>query len=578
MDNWNKFQGPRQIIEPPPDLPVHSLSPIFQPKEVAGNRFVNKVKGWFSGRRNDEWDVFPDYLVHGKLQDGESGFEDDISAQKLLGIDESEEGDPHNNFLRLNAQESAKTFLTGNNIYGNHIPQFPPKERLENHQLTKKRPLLDVAAPNKPPSSLEIKRRPVSSVVLEQQKLSALATSSIPHKNITLHKISKRLCSVGNKKLECSKLIKKFLKDLTIWGEKTASENIDALGLVEELNQLFLQDMLLEQKISDKLKILTKELEFISRRENEVSEEKRHLLIALKKYENCKERKGDNDEETSLFKERVMAHEKSFETYRFNYQYAVSVSARQSFKEVAIEYHERASDLKENSANFLLNALKTLEFTNKNEVFLKDLDKLRMLRAERNWTKLKPEQKNNPQTWVDLVSGKHDHEDTLMRRVYEGLPIAYTPVPEASPAKTPKLDFRTGLEESFSDIKSDRFNPITSNEFFLDRSPTRSDDDQDESNYETVRPERIEQNIGEETIPRSLNPNVLKEDRNRSLNKPSKDNELKKKVDSKEKNPKGPTDKEKAKNGFLLNFSEMARQFNDAEKQLQENKWSEPSG
>lgn len=580
MENWNHIQGQRQIIEPPPELPIYKVPSKSPHKEVAGKRFVNKVKGWFSGgRRNDDWYSFPEYLAHGRLQKGESAHEDSYSRHELHEIGESGEDDPHGNSQRLVVQESAKTFLTGNNIYANHIPQFPAKGRLENHYLARKKSLPDMNIVSNPSSSLEFKKRPMSLVVNEPQKMSVLATSSLQSRNVTLHKISRRLNSIGNKKLECAKLTKKLLKDLTIWGEKTTSDNIDVTELVEELYELFQKDMLLEQKISERLKVLTNELEFIGKRENEMAEEKRHLLAALKKYDYCKERRGENDEESNLFKERVMAHEKSYETYQLNYQYAVSVSARQLFKEVAIEYYERTSDLKENSGAFLLNALKTLENTHNNEVFLKDLDKLRMLRAERNWTRLKPEQRNNPQNWVDLVSGKHDNDDTLMKKVYEGLPIAYTPMPEVSPAKTPHLDLRTGLEESFSGIKSDRFNPITSNEFFLDRSPSKNEDDQDESNYETVRPDRIEEKVEEDTIPRSLNPNVLKDDRNKipSLRTHLKDNTLQKKIEVKDKSPKGLTEIEKSKHGFLVNFGEMSRQFKDAEQYLQENKWTEPS-
>lgn len=578
MESWGNFYGQKQIIEPPPELPVHRLHPVQSPKEVAGKRLVKKFKGWFSGRRNDEWYSIPDYLVQGRYQDGESEAEDNYWRRKFLEVSESDAENPDGEFQRLAIQESAKTFLTGNNNFDNHLPEFPAKRK--NHNLVRKQSYPDLSAAPDSSSMPEASKKQLALAISERQKLGGFSTSAMQPGNITLHKLSKRLNSIGSKKLECSKLIRKFLKDLNSWGEKTISDNIDVVDLVRELDELFQQDLLLEQRIYEKLEVLTSGLDFIGRRESEMSDEKKHLLVALKKYDNCKERRGDNDEETNLLKERVMAHEKSYETYQANYQYAISVGARQLFKEVAIEFHERASDLKESSTVFLLSALKALETTHNNELFFKDLDKLRKVRAERNWTKLKPEQKSNPQAWTDLVSGKYDNEDTLMKKVYEGLPYAYTPMPEASPGKTPKLDFRTGLEESLSGIRSDKFNPITSNEFFLDKSPSDEDDDQDESNYETVRPEKVEELVNEETIPRSLNPNVLNQDRNSilSLRRPTKDTAPQGKAENTDKNSKGLTEAEKAKYGFLLNFGEMSRQFKDAERHLQENKWTEPSG
>ena len=61
MENWNHIQGQRQIIEPPPELPIYKVPSKSPHKEVAGKRFVNKVKGWFSGgRRNEECYSFPE--------------------------------------------------------------------------------------------------------------------------------------------------------------------------------------------------------------------------------------------------------------------------------------------------------------------------------------------------------------------------------------------------------------------------------------------------------------------------------------------------------------------------------------
>lgn len=583
MDHCKNKPVPGQIIEPPPDLPLYGLGAYPRPKEVHSKKFVNKLKGWFSGHRNDELNIVPDYFIHGK----QIGFKGNGDQRELTSVEGNEiEAFPSTarsqDVNRFPIQDSAKTFLTGNNVNANHIPQFPSKENNEEAQLIRKDSMPEPDAHVRALTTLDGKRIPMSLMINEPPKLSSLTGFVVKSRNITVRKLIKRLNSVANKKQECSRLTQKFLKDLAVWGQRTSMENIESQALVDELQELFEQDAVLEQKISDKLKILTKELEFVGRRENELSEERSSLLAALKKYENTKDYKGEFDEETTLCKERVMAHQKSFETYHSNYQYAVSVGARQLFKEVAIEYYERASDLKEHSGNYLQTALKTLETKHNNEVFLKDLDKLRMLRAERNWTKLKPEQKNDPRSWVNLVSGKHDYDDTLMRKVYDGLPVAYTPMPKASPKKTPQLDFRTGLEESFSAIGSDRFNPITSNEFFSGKPPEK-EDDENETFYETVKVDQSEANNVEDTVPRSLNPNVLNRENNTrnlnvktSLRRSSKNHALREPEIA--DNVLKHREIERSNDGFILNFGEISRQFYDAEMHLEENKWDEASG
>lgn len=585
MDRWSYMPGNGQITEAPPDLPLHTLTNFPPPKDLHSKKLVNKLKGWFTGHRNDELGFFPEYNPLGKQQLWDfdnAGRRAGASSVEVSDNEVSTSNIQTKNSTHFPVQDSAKTFLTGNNIDANHIPQFPTKEAKEENQLARKGSLTE---PRPHVNSLTVfngKRRPTSLMIEEPPKLSSLTGTALLSGNINIRKIIKRLSSVGNKKHECSKLTQKFLKDLGLWGQRTSMEIKEAQGLVEELEDLFQQDMLLEQKISEKIKILTRELEYVGRRENQLSDEKKALLAVLRKYENSKEIKGDYDEETNLLKERVMAHQKSYETYHANYQYALSVGARQLFKEVAIEYYERASDLKDHSGDYLQTALKTLETTHQNEVLLKDLEKLRMIRAERNWTKLKPEQRNDPQSWANLVSVKHDYDDTLMKKVYEGLPVAYTPMPKASPRKAPQLDFKTGLEESFSDIKSDRFNPITSNEFFSGKLLPEDDADEGDSFYKTVKANRVEENNDVDTVPRSLNPNVLNRGSIRSLAvgptlKRNSRNSTPAKLDVIDKIPKG-SEVEKSNDGFILNFGEISRQFYDAERHLEENRWTDTSG
>lgn len=46
MENWNHIQGQRQIIEPPPELPIYKVPSKSPHKEVAGD-LSTRLKGGF---------------------------------------------------------------------------------------------------------------------------------------------------------------------------------------------------------------------------------------------------------------------------------------------------------------------------------------------------------------------------------------------------------------------------------------------------------------------------------------------------------------------------------------------------
>lgn len=584
MDSWNDASKFNHVTEPPPELPLHSFTTLNQPtKHIHGKRLVNKLKGWFANNisnqsinnisdygRNDVTDYETDnynFRVERARNIGEG------KRNSIILGDEDPIGSLHVGNRHL-VEDSTKTFMTGNNTDANNIPQFPVNKASAIY------PSISFQVSNGDiGKSNALNNKPISLMLKDPSILPNFSTS-LHSKHVTLHTITRRINSIANKKQETSRIIQKFLRDLMIWGQNSSSANLDSMELVNEIQDLFQQDLLLEQKISEKLKYLTNELGFISMREDELSTEKKNLLAALKKYGYVKDKKGEYHEETNFFKERVIAHEKAFEIYKAHYQYAVSVTARQVFKEVGIEYYERATDLKESSGEFLKKALQTLETTN-GEGFVKDLEKIRMIRAERNWSKLKPEQKVDPQSWVDLVSGKHDCDDTLMKKVYEGLPVAYTPTPRALPLNSPRLNFQTAPEESISGISSDRFNKITSNEFFSEKSPTK----QLETEYSSNKTKLHEANDENESMLRSLNPSLFRMDdsdkRILSLRKPSNNNEFVKKSDSTDKKPLKASRVERIPeedehiNGFILNFGDISQQFDDAERHLQENRWND---
>lgn len=597
MDNWKDFVKVNGLAEPPPDLPLHSFA-TFEPtgKQVHGKRFVNKLKDWFAygsldsangdGNRNEN--INPIAFNHRENGTFTSEFDRQVPKKQIYLMEEEQFG-PQLENNQILVEDSAKTFMTGNNIDTNNIPQFPKNDAGESPETSFQFTEDELNGTK----FHNLINKPISQILKDPSILSNLS-SSIHAKNVTLRSVTKRINSIANKKNETFKLIQKFLRDLLLWGQNSSTENADSIALVNEIQELFQMDLILEQKISEKLKQLTKELEYICMRQDELSMGKKNLLTALKKYDYSKNKKGEDKEETNLLKEKVIAQEKSYDTYKTHYQYAVSITARQIFKEIGIEYYERATDLKEATGNYLKKTLQKLE-TNNGESFVKDLEKLRVVRAERNWSKLNSEEKNNPQSWINLISGKYDGNDTLMRKICEGLPQAYTPIPKNIPLKPPKLSFQSGLEESLSGISTNRFNPITSNEFFSEKSPIKDNEDELDKDLDPDETSKMPAEINDEndTLRRSLNPNLLVKENEKisgnilslrkntnapdiSKNSGSIDRHIGKLGKPTERQNKGNFPiKDGSGNGFILNFGDISQQFSDAEKHLEENRWIE---
>lgn len=606
MSNWKEFVQYYETVEPPPELPLHSFMMDQPAKPLQGKNLVDKLKDWFNRANYNAENTHSNSSLNGKRDevlprntDQKHDNENDLPGKQIYLVEEEPFGVGLNGSQNL-AQDSAKTFMTGNNVDANNIPQFP-RGIHDNRNVPSQS-----ATGNNAPDTLDIAEtynslinKPISQILMDPSFLSNLSTS-LHAKSVTLRTVTKRLSAVANKKNETSKLMQKFLKDLFFWGQNSAVENSDSVALVNEIQQLFQMDLALEQKISEKLKQLTAELEYICLRQDELSTGKKNLLYALKKYDNSKNKKGEDIEETNLLREKVIAQEKSYEAYKSHYQYSISVTARQIFKDIGIEYYERSSDLKDATGNYLKITLQKLEINN-SELFVKDFEKLRILRAERNWSKLNPEEKSNPQSWVDLVSGKYDGNDTLMKKIRKGLPQAYTSTPKNI---SPKLDFQTGLEESISDTATDRFNPITSNQFFLERSSneaipekvkgdTLEEDNSHTENQARTDHQRVFSDFESEdnnTVTRSLNPKAVLNEMtaNRqatlSLRKNHNISVFPKEPESIGKQPDKPPLKQKLStkngsnepgNGFILHFGDISQQFNDAEKNLQENRWAE---
>ncbi|AQZ13527.1 SSP1 (YHR184W) [Zygosaccharomyces parabailii] len=530
-------------IEPPPELPLHSFSHIEPPRPR--RRIVNRLK-----------DLLTPNTEQRHRQDSE--YEQMVLRPPAFPL----------------VEDSTKTFLTSNNADMQEPQPQEPQPRLQSEaqqtQFQPQRPppleyinndsTNPIAGAGAPASFFNIPR----SVILGDPNAFSNFSSSLHIKHVGLRSVVKRLTTVAHRKSESARASQKFLRDLVAWGQNSSFDNVDSLELVSEIQNLFQQDSIIEQRISERLKALAAELDYVCIREQELSQERKNLALSLRKHRHALEKKGEGNEEVTLLREKVIAHERAFESYKSHYQYAVSVTARQAFEELGMDFYENSSDLKETSAAFLKKTLQTLQIVD-GDGFVKDLEKIRLVRAERNWSKLSPQQRGDPQSWVDLVSGKLDGDDTLMQRVYQGLPRSYS-------VMEPPLDFRTGLEESMSAIDTGRFNPITSNEFFSPR-------DQNPSKYQPLdhAPAETQKHEDVSDVVRSLNPNVV----GRLDTQPpsvlsvreSNEGNILQDAAPPRKQSKSSRAEDPKFDGFIVNFGNISQQFDDAERHLQENRW-----
>lgn len=541
---WRTVARTMPLMEPPPELPPHSFAHMEPPKPR--RRIVNRLK-----------ELLTPSTDHRHQQD--QGFDQVVLRPPAFPL----------------VEDSTKTFLTGNNANEHEPPQLPPHPPHpqdfisgdpHNNQFEQVEAGVGANVGAGAGAGVGVGVGAASffniprSVILGDPNAFSNFSSSLHIKHVGLRAVVKRLITIAHRKSESARATQKFLRDLVVWGQNSSFDNVDSLELVSELQNLFQQDLIIEQRIAERLKALAAELDFVCIREQELSQERKNLALSLKRHRHVVEKRGSSDEEVALLREKVIAHERAFESYKSHYQYAVSVTARQAFKELGMDLYENASDLKETSGDFLINTLQVLQIVD-GDSFVKDLEKIRLVRAERNWSKFSSQKRTDPQSWVDLVSGKRDGDDTLMQRVHKGLPQSFSSVEE------PRLDFRTGLDESISAIQTDRFNPITSNEFFSPRDPLPNESQSLES----------QQPGGGNTVMRSLNPNVVGrlDTKSKSLLSTRESNAISVPQDQgpTRKQSKSVTSDDPNLNGFIVNFGNISQQFDDAEKHLQENRW-----
>lgn len=278
----------------------------------------------------------------------------------------------------------------------------------------------------------------------------------------TLGTIQKRLLQISSKKNEVSKGYQKLLKELNEWWQETieAEEN---MSLISDLQQMFHEDLVFEQRLSDKLKEVSKALEFTKMREEEMLQERKELQHTIKKYGQMRAKKGNHSEEAHFLKEKVITKQNSLSVITGHYQQSLSTTARELFVNASVEYFETASDIKDTSKTFFQNSVEYLRTVRADNIE-QHIEDLRRKRADKHWSKLNAQERDDPNRLVEIMSGMYNGQDSLMRCVERR---GHMKAPEKSPANCKenqprfdsqpdlKLEFKTGLDESLSVFPSE---------------------------------------------------------------------------------------------------------------------------
>ncbi|QID80029.1 protein kinase ssp1 [Saccharomyces pastorianus] len=474
-------------------------------------------------------------------------------------------------------QSSVKTFLTGNNDEDSNFQQNQnPKQKSElpkspyRQKPTQEIALLkDLFVTNKYDD-------PYLNSSTRFGNITSTFPSSLSLRTVTLQTIKKRIDCISAKKKEVWKTEEKFLKDILMWLQSSNFEDPDTILLIHEIEKIFEEDIHFEQNVSDCLKEISNNFEYICMRETQLINEGNILKNNLKKYAKAREHKGEKHEDTEVLREKVISSQKSFDVTKRHYKHAISITTRQLFMNLAFEYYENCSDMKDISRKYLQESLSTLQ-TIDTLSFSEELEKIRKRRFDKFWAKANPDPTNNIQKFVNMRTGVAGFNDSLMNHLYGKLSFGVAPVEEELQNSQPEhTDVPENVwNEVLSDYNSMDGNPITSNKFL---SAKELEPDQLVELLAQEKEEKEAKNISSSTaeVPSISQPEIKKENlesndslilrstkRNVNVNAASLRNLSIKKTQVK---PESASEESKV----------LAAALNDAKQNLDENVWRSP--
>ncbi|CAI4053609.1 hypothetical protein SUVZ_15G3400 [Saccharomyces uvarum] len=447
-------------------------SPPKQPQQKRPTKFRERMRKWLqSGKNNGHQDkkdvpkIFDRILYQQAdmtaFNNNENGQSQDITNNFFLP--EEDESGP--------LQSSVKTFLTGNN---DDNTEFQPQDHPNQNQKQSTEPPR-VPYQQRSPQEIPLLKDlfitnkyddPYLNSSTKFGNITSTFPSSLSLRTVTLQTIKRRIDYISAKKKEVWKTEEKFLKDILMWLQSSNFEDPDTISLIHEIEKVFEQDILFEQNISDCLRDISNNFEYICVRETQLINEGNILKNDLKKYAKSREHKGEKHEDTEVFREKVISSQKSFDVVKRHYKHAISITTRQLFMNLAFEYYENCSDMKDVSRKYLQESLSTLQ-TIDTLGFSEELERIRKRRFDKFWAKANPDPTNNIQKFVNMRTGVAGFNDSLMNHLYGKLRFGVAPLEEELQNSQPEL---IGMQENvwnetLSEYNSVDGNPITSNKF-----------------------------------------------------------------------------------------------------------------
>ncbi|CAI4064125.1 hypothetical protein SKDZ_08G2290 [Saccharomyces kudriavzevii ZP591] len=562
--------------EDDPSQEKPTSSPSKQSKQKRPTKFRERMRKWLqSGKSNDHQEEEEVPKIFNRILYPQS----DMTA--FNNDDYGEGEDITNNFFLPSEDESGpfqsslKTFLTGNNDENTESqPNQNPKQQSERPSSpyrqwpTQEIPLLkDLFITNKYDD-------PYLNSSTKFGNITSTFPSSLSLRTVTLQTIKRRIDCISAKKKEVWKTEEKFLKDILMWLQSSNFEDPDTISLIHEIEKIFEQDILFEQNISDCLREISNNFEFICMRETQLINEGNILKNDLKKYAKSREHKTEKHEDTEVLREKVISSQKSFDVVKRHYKHAIAITTRQLFMNLAFEYYENCSDMKDVSRRYLQESLSTLQNIDTLE-FSEELERIRKRRFDKFWAKTNPDPTNNIQKFVNMRTGVAGFNDSLMNNLYEKLRFGVAPLEEELQSSRPEL---AGLQENvwnevLSDYSSVENNPITSNKFLSAKEaepdqlvrPSNQEEKEERDNYPSTA------NVQQESFHGKRKENLESNDslvlrsakRNININAASLRNLSTKKTQIK---PESASEESKV----------LAAALDDAKQNLDENVWKSP--
>ncbi|KAL2709861.1 hypothetical protein KLU848_1611 [Kluyveromyces marxianus] len=303
-------------------------------------------------------------------------------------------------------------------------------------------------------------------------------SDKLQFKRVGLKRIQDRLRRIAEAKENVAKNYNKLASEITSWCS-LCLERDSEIDLLTDLQQVLATDKRSEQTMAKLFNMIDSKLEYVAKREENMLQERKDMNSMAKKYDALRVKKGDQNMETEYLKENLQRKRNSLQQLKEQYYESLSKILREEFTRSCFTIYEMGSDLKDVTREFSLQSLEQLKSTNDSGYIDYFLEDVRKVRADKQWSKLSPREKNNPKKLAELVGNLYNGQDSLLRVASNKIPIKFSPLPlydNISSSDTSlnrkglKPEDEGPLDISISQYGNDKYyNNISSNQYLLKR-------------------------------------------------------------------------------------------------------------